>query len=786
MYRSSWKSIVRVITRNMKRFGFGMSLFSDLFCVKPSVVEQSQVQVQVQPQQEQSQQQQQQQSKPILKRKKKEEDDDKQQQPLPQLIESPDLKEEQQQQQQDDNVVIVEEEEKEKEIEMVVSLSPARTPIKQQKQDHDGRGIRNNAIIPSPVSTNDNIRSSRPTTPIKFDLNDSVQEEESGGSSGTGDSSAILDASQDDINYSLPRVDSSALLSSLFSLHLGSPLKRSQRMVDIYPLPPLTPSTSTIINNNINNENKANNIIVANQTTTTTIVVEQPPPTTNNQLNMVPDKLPVEIAQDNNGLGNIVQQDEQQTPNKVDQHIIILDDVQTQPNIQQPQTLQHQQVEIFEVSQRINNNDINTTNNNNINNINNNNNSTTSMDNLVQQKRQTKNLGLSSGLDGAYWSAPIESKRQKKPVQSLFFDYNNDKTTKTAVSTSQTKVVTAIKSTKTTKPTTKKIVGENPLPIVNPVARLGSKKSTTKTKTEKIQRSAKKLNPKDQLQHQQPSSSSSSSSTTTNEVSKGNTNETKKKLQIRITFVPKDPQTPTKTVTRYIETAPPLPNNLFSKDILLDTSIVGTDNQLFKDTLLDTTSTVAAEDLKEGFLAFAGLHSNVKLFVGGKGCLNNKDWLDRENISSFINVTKEITHPKDVETNHFLRISVSDSMDQRISSHFSEAVEFLSQSLGNNKPVLVHCREGRSRSTTIVIAYGIKVLNMPLKQCYEIVAKNVPRININSGFLNQLMEYEYNTRGSNSINFFEKSSRRQAAAQTSTTSSTSTSSTFSSLRTSNK
>ena len=58
--------------------------------------------------------------------------------------------------------------------------------------------------------------------------------------------------------------------------------------------------------------------------------------------------------------------------------------------------------------------------------------------------------------------------------------------------------------------------------------------------------------------------------------------------------------------------------------------------------------------------------------------------------------------------------------------------------------VLVHCKEGVSRSASIVISYLMKSRNMKLNETLEYVKNRREVVDPNSGFKEQLKEFEKN------------------------------------------
>lgn len=93
---------------------------------------------------------------------------------------------------------------------------------------------------------------------------------------------------------------------------------------------------------------------------------------------------------------------------------------------------------------------------------------------------------------------------------------------------------------------------------------------------------------------------------------------------------------------------------------------------------------------------------------------------------------------------HYKRMELRDCPNQHmcIKNVFEEAFAFINEAKNSNLRVLVHCRGGRSRSVTIVIAYLMKTYNWTLTQAYDHVQSKNPLISPNLGFMGQLLYYE--------------------------------------------
>ncbi|KMZ74485.1 hypothetical protein ZOSMA_127G00030 [Zostera marina] len=67
--------------------------------------------------------------------------------------------------------------------------------------------------------------------------------------------------------------------------------------------------------------------------------------------------------------------------------------------------------------------------------------------------------------------------------------------------------------------------------------------------------------------------------------------------------------------------------------------------------------------------------------------------------------------------------------------------------MGNNKNVLVHCFEGKSRSTTVVLAYLILQKKFTLSEAWKLLKKVHPRTQPNNDFGRILLELDKKIHG---------------------------------------
>lgn len=91
----------------------------------------------------------------------------------------------------------------------------------------------------------------------------------------------------------------------------------------------------------------------------------------------------------------------------------------------------------------------------------------------------------------------------------------------------------------------------------------------------------------------------------------------------------------------------------------------------------------------------------------------------------------------------YLKVPMLDSVEAKgVQDSIEQACSFLDDARLRSEPVYVHCKAGKSRSVTIVIAYLIHALGWTLRRSYSHVSEKRAAICPNIGFVAELMQFE--------------------------------------------
>ena len=91
-------------------------------------------------------------------------------------------------------------------------------------------------------------------------------------------------------------------------------------------------------------------------------------------------------------------------------------------------------------------------------------------------------------------------------------------------------------------------------------------------------------------------------------------------------------------------------------------------------------------------------------------------------------------------------VSAMDMFTFKINRYFDEACDFIGEVVGTKQTsnvcgrIFVHCKEGVSRSASLVLAYLVRDQEMLLKDAVRLV-RSKRAISPNEGFLQQLIDY---------------------------------------------
>lgn len=136
------------------------------------------------------------------------------------------------------------------------------------------------------------------------------------------------------------------------------------------------------------------------------------------------------------------------------------------------------------------------------------------------------------------------------------------------------------------------------------------------------------------------------------------------------------------------------------------------------------------------------------LFLSGADAPLNAALMSQKGITLIVNATLSHAFPAypGVEC---LRVPVCDLPCEHLGIHFDRVADRIH---GNHAGgTLVHCAAGMSRSPALVMAYLMRYRGVTLSQAHRWVLESRPFIRLNSGFWEQLLQYERRLYGRNTV-----------------------------------
>lgn len=98
-----------------------------------------------------------------------------------------------------------------------------------------------------------------------------------------------------------------------------------------------------------------------------------------------------------------------------------------------------------------------------------------------------------------------------------------------------------------------------------------------------------------------------------------------------------------------------------------------------------------------------------------------------------------------------IKLEVQDKPTEFLAKYFDFIADKINEVVKKNGIVLVHCVAGISRSTSMILAYLMKHKRMRLRDAHALVRSKRSFIRPNLGFWKQLIDYEVNLFGTNSV-----------------------------------
>ena len=131
------------------------------------------------------------------------------------------------------------------------------------------------------------------------------------------------------------------------------------------------------------------------------------------------------------------------------------------------------------------------------------------------------------------------------------------------------------------------------------------------------------------------------------------------------------------------------------------------------------------------------------LFIASQDIAYDKSALSELGVTHILNVAADLPNafPSDYV---YCSVPMYDDEDEILMSHYSKCCDFIDEALSKEEGrVLVHCRAGRSRSVSIVVAYMMnRDKSLSVEKALEVIRETRPNADPNPGFLKQLKALE--------------------------------------------
>lgn len=127
------------------------------------------------------------------------------------------------------------------------------------------------------------------------------------------------------------------------------------------------------------------------------------------------------------------------------------------------------------------------------------------------------------------------------------------------------------------------------------------------------------------------------------------------------------------------------------------------------------------------------------LFIASYWVASDEEALRKRNITHVVNTAADICDSCFPDKFQYLTYYLKDANGEEISLLFYKTLEWIHEAIVKGGRVLVHCREGVSRSATFVIAYLMWKQSLSFEAAHDQIRRARPICNPNTGFTCQLL-----------------------------------------------
>jgi hypothetical protein len=141
----------------------------------------------------------------------------------------------------------------------------------------------------------------------------------------------------------------------------------------------------------------------------------------------------------------------------------------------------------------------------------------------------------------------------------------------------------------------------------------------------------------------------------------------------------------------------------------------------------------------------SNVSENGELFISGEYIAKNKHILEACGITHIVNAAASVipSYFEDAGKIKYLNVFLMDDEYEDVECVFYLARNFIQSALSKKEnKVLVHCRQGVSRSAAVVISYYMITNKWTYNEAFQYVRKKRPIIDPNIGFMAQLRQFE--------------------------------------------